>query len=338
MPKLYPLLFEERLVEKMWGGRSLAQVAGKNLPEGKNIGESWELYDFPPGAVGPDATQPGDDPARWTSAKISNGSLSGQTIHDVLLANPSELLGNARPVSTPDGPQFPLLIKFLDARQDLSVQVHPPPAYAATHANAFVKNECWFVMDHASDARILIGATPGTDRTRFEASLREGKCEELLNAVRVKQGEMYYLPSGTVHALGAGIVAAEVQTPSDTTYRVFDFNRVDPSTGTTRKLHIDQAMDCIDFQSDWKAGYSPASKLNATIVRAPQFEVDRVVLNAKDTHVVVTGEMRVVLVISGSISIDDLLVATGRTVLIPASSNATIRANTGATLLSVRVR
>ncbi|HQY88987.1 MAG TPA: class I mannose-6-phosphate isomerase, partial [Tepidisphaeraceae bacterium] len=197
----------------MWGGRELARVADKNLPHAKLIGESWELYDFPPGAVGPDARAAGDSAERWTSSIIADGPLAGENLHSVMLLQHEALLGGASAVETEHGPQFPLLIKFLDARQDLSVQVHPPERYTKEHPEAKLKNECWFVLDHSDGARNLIGAKPGTTRAMFEQSLREGSCENLLNAIEVKTGDTFYLPSGTVHAMGEGIVAAEVQTP-----------------------------------------------------------------------------------------------------------------------------
>src|SRR6187402_1963067 len=110
---LYPIKFEPRFVAKIWGGRALADVLGKPLPAGKAIGESWELYDFPPGVVGADGREPGDDPEGWTSARIANGPLKGKTLHELMGLHPAELLGDAGPVQTPAGPQFPLLIKFL---------------------------------------------------------------------------------------------------------------------------------------------------------------------------------------------------------------------------------
>jgi len=320
---LYPMLFESRLVEKMWGGRELSRIANKTLPPEKRIGESWEIFDFPPGSVGADARLATDDPAGWTSVRISNGSLAGMTLHQVMLENPEVLLGRSKTIPTPHGPQFPLLIKFLDARQDLSVQVHPPTRYASNHSNAFVKNECWFVMDHSPDARILIGATPGTTREVFAESIAAGTCEKHLNAVKVKKGETFYLPSGTVHALGAGIVAAEVQTPSDTTYRVFDFNRIEPATGKPRTLHVEPALDCIDFNNDWQSGYAEQSQHDATIVRAPQFTLHRRVKPANATTDLRSGPMRVLIFVEGTGVVTGAGMAVaftqGTTVLLPSS-------------------
>jgi mannose-6-phosphate isomerase len=139
-----------------------------------------------------------------------------------------------------------LLVKFLDAGQDLSVQVHPSEGYAAGHPGAHLKSEAWYVMHAEPGARIYKGLKAGVTREAFEAGLRSGEVAGLLNAVPVRAGDCHYLPSGTVHALGAGILAAEVQTPSDTTFRVFDWNRLG-ADGKPRKLHVAEALECIDF-------------------------------------------------------------------------------------------
>lgn len=325
---LYPLKFVPRFVPKMWGGRALEGVLGKSLPSDKAIGESWELFDFPPGTVGPDATVQGDDPKGWVSSRISNGPLKGENLHSVMLFERAALLGAAQPVETTHGPQFPLLVKFLDARQDLSVQVHPPESYVRKHPDAAIKNECWHVLDHDPDARILLGAKPGTTRAAFEESIRNGSCEALLNSVKIQNGDTFYLPSGTVHALGAGAVVAEVQTPSDTTYRVFDFNRIDPASGKLRALHVKQALDCIDFDTDATKNYVPPGNDDATIVTAPQFTLLRRSAAGEEKISVVTGEPRVLIFLEGSGTIGGGKSPTefsrGDTVLIPATVNGTI--------------
>lgn len=329
---LHPIKFVPRFVEKIWGGDALARVVGKQLPAGKKIGESWELFDFPPGVVGADGRSPDDDPKGWTSARVADGPLKGKTLHELMLAEQAALLGDAKPVETPAGPQFPLLIKFLDARQDLSVQVHPPEAYAKSHPDAAVKNECWYVLDHEKDARILIGTKPGTTRDAFAESIRQGTCESLINAVKVNDGDTFYLPSGTVHALGAGAVVAEVQTPSDTTYRVFDFNRVEPSTGKPRALHVEQALDCIDFEKDATKNFVAAGEDDKVITAAPQFTLRRRSAKAGTRVPVPAGQMRVVIVVEGGGRIGDgdgrVAITKGETILVPASVAGTIEATT----------
>lgn len=273
--KLHPFVLAPRFVSKIWGGRRLNSVLGKSLPVEGPIGESWEVYDFPPGSVGVDARQPGDDPNGWTSSRIVNGRWTDRSIHDVMRTHRTELLGDAPPVRTAFGEQFPLLVKFLDAREDLSVQVHPPERYVGTHPDSFLKNECWTVLASEPGARLLIGTKPGVTREQFAAALREGTCESLLNSIPARVGETHYLPSGTVHALGGGVLVAEVQTPSDTTFRVFDFGRLDPTTGAPRALHVESGLECIDFANDWRDGFSEAGEDDRVIARAPQFTVSR---------------------------------------------------------------
>jgi mannose-6-phosphate isomerase len=203
------------------------------------IGESWELFDFPPRVVDPSPD--------WVSSRIANGPLAGKTLHQSIREFGPDLLGDVPLVGEGDAGQFPVLVKFLDAREDLSVQVHPDQAYCRTHADAYLKSEAWYVMENDPGARLLKGLRPGVTREQFRESLEKGTVEQLIHAIPASSGQCIYLPSGTVHALGAGILAAEVQTPSDTTYRVFDFNRVEAATGKPRKLHVEQAMQCIDF-------------------------------------------------------------------------------------------
>ena len=267
---LYPLKFRPRFFEKMWGGRKMQSLLGKPLPAEKPVGESWELYDFPPGVV--------EGSAGWLSSEVSNGPLAGTSLHDLLEKHGRDLLGDAKRVGK--GGQFPVLIKFLDARDDLSVQVHPDEKYAAAHPEAHLKTEAWYVVQHDEGAKIYKGLTPGTTRDGFERAVREGTVESSIETIVVKDGDCHFMPSGTVHALGAGILAWEVQTPSDTTYRVFDFNRIDASTGKLRTLHVEQALECIDF-SGKPEPKQPRSTVNgkysvvSRIVTSPYFNVDK---------------------------------------------------------------
>jgi mannose-6-phosphate isomerase len=268
---MYPLKFKPRFVEKIWGGRKIETVLGKRLPSGKQIGESWELYDFPPGVC--------DGSANWVSAEVANGPLAGQTLHHLVSEFGEELLGDVKPVG--EHRQFPILIKFLDAREDLSVQVHPDEKYAAANPGAHLKTEAWYVLEADPGARIYKGLRPGTTRDAFAGAIAEGRCEAHLTAIPSKAGDCYFLPSGTVHALGAGILVAEVQTPSDTTYRVYDFNRVDATTGKPRTLHVEQALACIDFSGapEAKQPRSHVAGFFTTVTRlvtSPYFKIEKV--------------------------------------------------------------
>jgi mannose-6-phosphate isomerase len=233
---LYPLKFKPRYFEKIWGGRKFETILGRKIPPGVPIGESWEIYDFPPGIM--DATD------KWVSCEIVDGSLAGRTLHSLITELGQDIMGN---VSLSEHGQFPVLVKFLDAREDLSIQVHPDRKYADAHPESYLKTEAWYVVQNDPGARIYKGLKPSVTKDQFKSAISSGTVENLVKTIEVKPGQCHFLPSGIVHALGAGILAAEVQTPSDTTFRVYDFNRVEASTGKPRKLHIEQALDCIDF-------------------------------------------------------------------------------------------
>ena len=238
---MYPLKFKPVFQKRIWGGQRLRTLLGKPAESG-TIGESWELADLPAGTVKGDSVGANADGS--LASAITNGTYSGHTLRQLLsdASLQSAIMGSA-PLSHG---HFPLLVKFLDAQQDLSVQVHPSHAYAAAHPDAHLKSEAWYVMHAEPGAKIYKGVKPGVTREDFRAGLDRGEVEPLLNAIRVRAGDCHYLPSGTVHALGAGILAAEVQTPSDTTFRVFDWNRLGPD-GKPRQLHVEEALECIDF-------------------------------------------------------------------------------------------
>jgi mannose-6-phosphate isomerase len=331
------MIFTPRPVEKMWGGRKLQTVLGKPLPSDKPIGESWELYDFPPGVV--------DQSVGWISATLSNGPLAGKTLHELVQQHGADLCGDVK-LAGEQG-QFPILIKFLDAREDLSVQVHPPAEYADTHPGAHVKNEAWYVLQHDEGARILKGLRPGVTRGEFENSIKDGTCEAKLQSIGVKDHDCYYLPSGTVHALGAGCLVAEVQTPSDTTYRVFDFDRVDPSTNQPRQLHIEQALECIDFSHHeppaaprrHEAGFFTTV---TTLARAPQFTIEKVRMNEGVEQPLDYDQPVVWVVLQGELSVrvknlaQPVVAKKGTTLLLPAvMAEPVVTATTDAAFLEV---
>jgi mannose-6-phosphate isomerase len=319
---LYPFKFKPRLIEKMWGGRKIETILGKTLPPGMMIGESWELYDFPPGVV--------DSSDQWISSEIANGPLVGQTLHAVISEFDSELHGDV-PLLAPHG-QFPILIKYLDAQQDLSVQVHPDERYARAHPEAHLKSEAWYVIQSDPNARLLKGLRPGVTRETFRDALETGTVDQLINSVPAKAGQCYYLPSGAIHALGAGILVAEIQTPSDTTFRVFDFNRIDPATGNPRALHIEQALECIDFsgrpeprqQRTHVAGFfTTVSRL----ITSEHFKIEKVRMSEGVEEPVPYDEPVVWIILEGQaqLKVDDIKAPTsfgkGETLLLPARMN-----------------
>lgn len=220
----YSLLFEPIFKEKVWGGRELARF-GKQLPADAPIGESWELTDLPESIPG-------------GRSVIANGELAGLTLRQALQQHETMILGAAKP-SREGG--FPLLIKYLDARENLSVQVHPDEAYVRKHPESHLKSEAWYIIDATPGAVIYRGIDPSITRAQFAHHIETDNVIDDLIAIPAIVGECHYLPSGTCHALGAGIVVAEIQTPSDTTFRVYDWGRSD------RELHIDSALECIHF-------------------------------------------------------------------------------------------
>ncbi|MBI1338226.1 MAG: hypothetical protein GC164_14885 [Phycisphaera sp.] len=230
---IYPLLFEPIYKEKVWGGRRLESL-GRKLPVGKMIGESWEIADL----ASTSTSGGGGDAAR---SVITHGPRKGQTLHDVIQECGEQLLGRLHRFAA-NG--FPLLVKFLDANENLSVQVHPSPEYARSHPEAHLKSEAWYIVDADPGSVIYKGMKEGTNAEDFRKAIAandEHAVLSMMATVPVKAGDCHYLPSGTCHALGAGILVAEVQTPSDTTFRVYDWGRTD------RQLHVEQAMASIVF-------------------------------------------------------------------------------------------
>jgi mannose-6-phosphate isomerase len=253
---LYPLTFQPRFKERLWGNRTLEKLYHKQLPAHLPIGESWEISD-----------RPGD------ISVIAQGPLAGRDLHWLLENHPSELMG---PVPLLND-RFPLLAKILDARQKLSLQVHPPaPVAAELHGEP--KTEMWYLAYAEPGAELYAGLKRGVSKAEFEERLKTGMVAECFHRLRVHAGDAMIVPSGRVHAIGAGCVIFEIQQNSDTTYRVFDWNRVNRD-GQARDLHIPQSLRAIDFgdfepnlvQSEF-AG--PPEAQIRPLVSCPHFEVE----------------------------------------------------------------
>jgi mannose-6-phosphate isomerase len=295
--KAYPFKFKPIFKERIWGGQQLRQVFCKALPASVPIGESWELADLP------------ND-----KSEIVNGPLAGQTIDTVIAKYGKTVTGNAD-----YQPPFPLLIKILDAQDVLSVQVHPDLETCKRTGKGQPKTECWYIIDAQPGAVIYKGLKPGTTREQFADAICNGTCEELLTKVPVKIGECHFLPSGTCHAIGAGLLIAEIQQPSDTTYRVFDWNRVDPTTGQGRQLHVDEALEAIHFDP---SGDDLSVRTNGRLVDADEFKVDKG-HQTPGCETLLSNKMKVLMIISGqgrivSETADPVDFVKGDTLLIPA--------------------
>ena len=320
---LYPLLFEPIYKEKVWGGRTLEKF-GRHLPgnSGTLIGESWELADLAQTSV----SGGGGGEERST---IANGPLAGKTLSDVIKAYGSAVSGDV-PLTDTGG--FPILLKFLDAGQHLSVQVHPSPDYAATHDDAFLKSEAWYILDREQGAVIFKGVKEGTTPEQFRKAIEDNTVEDLLIAVPVNPGDCHYLPSGTCHALGAGVMVAEVQTPSDTTFRVYDWGR------TGRELHIDQAMQCIEFgppdvsKYELNTWYDGQFGKVTRLVTCEYFNIDRYHLEDAGEHKLTFDQpvLWMVLEGGGTFSCDgapDVTFKHGQTLFLPPGMNDAVLKN-----------
>jgi mannose-6-phosphate isomerase len=220
-----PVKFRPIFKERIWGSDRLKRLYGKELPADAVIGESWELADLP------------DD-----KSVVANGPWSGMNVRQLLGEHGQELGFTQEQCEFP----FGLLIKFLDANNVLSVQVHPDGQACRKFPEAQLKTECWYVLEAQSDSVIYRGLKPDVSREKLQQALTDGNVEELMEKYPVKKGDFHFLPAGTIHALGAGVVVAEIQTPSDTTYRLYDWNRLD-SQGRSRPLHIEQALESIHY-------------------------------------------------------------------------------------------
>ncbi len=283
---LYPLVFQPRFKERVWGGRELERLYGKRLPAGKPIGESWEISD-----------RPGD------ASVIANGPLAGQNLRWLMEQHGAEILGGAKAAA--EG-RFPLLCKILDAREKLSLQVHPP-ASKAKELKGEPKTEMWFIADATPDACLYVGLKPGVTRAEFEARIADGGVADCFHRIPVRPGDTMFLPSGRVHAIGDGLVIFEIQQNSDTTYRVFDWNRVGLD-GQPRELHIAQSLASIDFNDFAPAlvadGFENGPNFKyRSLVQDPLFHVTEMVLENSATLGLDQPVMRVIAVVNGVASV-----------------------------------
>ncbi|MEZ4797458.1 MAG: type I phosphomannose isomerase catalytic subunit [Flavobacteriaceae bacterium] len=249
---LYPLKFQPILKEKIWGGTKLNAILNKesNSP---NIGESWEISDVD-----------GD------TSIVSNGRLKGETLKSLLSVYGRLLLGEKNYEIF--GEKFPLLIKFIDAKEDLSIQLHPNDELAAKRHNSFGKTEMWYVMQADDEAKLIVGFNQKVTPEVYLKHLENKTLTKILNFEQVKEGDTYFIEVGRVHAIGAGVILAEIQQTSDITYRVYDWDRKD-SEGNERELHNDLAIDAIDFnmKDDFKVSYSNLTNKSNKMVSCPYF-------------------------------------------------------------------
>ncbi|WP_372644949.1 type I phosphomannose isomerase catalytic subunit [Ancylomarina sp.] len=242
--QLYPIKFTPIAKETIWGGNKLKTVLSKNFPSNQKNGESWEISGV-----------------KNDISFVANGHLKGESLNNLILNLGARLVGEK--VYEKFGKEFPLLIKFIDADDALSIQVHPDDELAKERHNSFGKTEMWYVLDAEKDANLIVGFNQVVDQKLYQQKLNEGKLEEILNAEKVQNGSCYFIPAGRVHAIGKGILLAEIQQTSDITYRMYDWNRVDKQ-GNSRELHTEQAVDAIDYSLEKKYATSYSTEINNT--------------------------------------------------------------------------
>ncbi|HSK90156.1 MAG TPA: type I phosphomannose isomerase catalytic subunit [Euzebyales bacterium] len=325
MSELPPLRLDPVLVPKPWGGRRLADF-GKALPPDEMIGESWEVADLteaPGSAV--------DDPR----SRVAGGPLAGAALGDLVDRFGADLLGSAAP--TAEG-RFPLLVKFLDAREHLSVQVHPTEEYVARHPEARLKTESWYVIDAAPDAELFLDAVPGTTREQLGPVLGSPQIVPLLQRVPASAGDFHHLPAGLLHALGAGVLVAEVQTPSDTTFRVYDWT--DEYGRPERDMHVTQAAETVMIAPTGAAGLPRQRRPGVrTLVVTDQYWIREHVSAGGDVDLLRDAELRVLMVTRGRVTVDGAVLDAGGTMVLPAAAmpGVAVAAEDGAGVLEVGV-
>lgn len=250
---MYPLKFEPILKQTLWGGNKI--IPFKHLTENlPNVGESWEVSSV-----------------EGSESVVANGACKGMTLPEVVRTYKEELVGEANYARF--GDKFPLLIKFIDAQRDLSIQVHPDDELARKRHNSFGKNEMWYVISAEPGAKLISGFSQEITPKEYKERVADGTFADVLQACEVKPGDVFYVPAGRVHGIGAGVFVAEIQQTSDITYRIFDYNRKDKD-GKLRELHINQAVDAINFEDveeDFRTSYEPISNEPVELVACPYF-------------------------------------------------------------------
>lgn len=305
MKELYPIKFSPIFKHKIWGGSKLNKYLGKDV-EGNDVGESWEIS----GVEG-------------NLSVVSNGFLAGNNLQELIEVYMGDLVGDK--VYEQFGIEFPLLIKFIDANDVLSVQVHPGDEMAKERHHSYGKTEMWYVMQAEENAELIVGFNQPLEKKEYSELVEQGRLEEVLNKEKVQEGDCMFMPAGRVHAIGAGVVVAEIQQTSDITYRIFDWNRVDDE-GKERELHTELALDAIKFEypDDSRRLYKPIINESVSIVDCNYFTTNLLVVDQEvekdyfnlDSFVIymcVDGEVSIETP-SGNVSMEK-----GETILLPAT-------------------
>jgi mannose-6-phosphate isomerase len=307
----YPLRFTPIYHAKVWGGRRLASVMGRALPPEEPIGESWEVADHPHGR-----------------SVVANGPLQGKSLHDLIIADPGGVLGTRGMRQGAD--RFPLLIKYIDATDDLSVQVHPADEYAWAHAGEPGKTEMWFVLAADPGATLIAGLEPGVTAEQFRAALNSGDPAALLHRVPVQAGDAISIPAGRIHAITPGLLILEIQQNSDITYRLYDWGRVGLD-GQPRELHVEEALAVTNWQDYAPDVAHPTVEVldgvrTALLATCPYFAVEWYSLDRGHDYTFDGGSFHVVNVVQGQGTLrwpgGEMRLAFGDSLLAPAALTA----------------
>ncbi len=307
MNTLYPLKFKSIYKEKIWGGDRLKKVLNKDIGALKNVGESWELSGI-----------------EGSISVVEHGFLKGNSIEELIEIYMGDLIGDV--IYDKFGTEFPLLIKFIDANDYLSIQVHPDDEMGKERHNSYGKTEMWYVIDAEKDAELIVGFNQKMDKQKYLKQFGAGLLREVLNIEKVVKDDVFFMPAGRIHATGPGILFAEIQQTSDITYRIYDWDRVDDE-GKPRDLHTELAVDAIDYslRKDYKTEYVIKNNDSAEIVKCDYFttniiEFDKNIerdFNNLDSFVIymgIEGETR----LEYNSSNESIIIKKGETVLIPA--------------------
>lgn len=302
----YPLKFKTIYKDKIWGGQKVKTFLGKDFSPLSNCGETWELS----GVSG-------------NISEISNGNFAGKKLNELIAELKANLVGQR--IFDQFGEDFPLLVKFIDAQDDLAVQVHPNDALAEIRHQSFGKSEMWYILQADENATVVSSFKQEVDQASFKAAFDTGTLDEILQKEPAVAGDVFYIPAGRVHSIGRGLLLAEIQQTSDLTYRIHDFNRLD-AQGNIRELHIDQALDALDYETSdqSKASYTDQSNARVLLVDSPYFTTNKLWLT-KNFQVDYTGLdcFKIYVCLEGSAKIHfengTELIGLGEVVLVPAS-------------------
>ncbi|PKG51096.1 MULTISPECIES: type I phosphomannose isomerase catalytic subunit [Olleya] len=315
--KLYPLTFTPVFSYRIWGGDKLKTVLNKSYSQ-ESIGESWEISDI-----------------KDSETVVNNGYLKGQKLKEIINTFKGDFVGQK--VYDAFGNDFPLLIKFIDAKTPLSIQVHPNNQLAKQRHNAFGKNEMWYVMQAEKNAELILGFNKKINKEEYLNTLENNKLKDILNVEKVTSGDTFYIPTGRVHAIGAGVLLAEIQQTSNITYRIYDYDRVDKKTGQKRELHTNLALDAIDYNcyDKYKTDYKQVRNTPCKLVNSEYFKTNIIELDTELTRDLTTKDsFTIYMCVDGEVTITipkdavEYTLKMGQTIIIPACiSTVVLQAN-----------